>query len=419
MNVHTLLMNVNYPIKKIDEVLNSLRDSKYFCKLDLFKAYLHLQTDEESSIIQTISTHRGTYKMNRLSFGIKTALAEFNRVIDQILNGLPKTIAYFDDIVVHGKTKDQCSRNLFACLERLREYDLHWNIKKCTFFQTRIEYLGHVVENNKISRSPSKVEAIIRMQQPRNVQELRQFLGMVTYFSRFIPDVSTITYPLRKLLRKNQKFYWNKECQQAFLKLKEEISSDRVLVPFDPELPVTLATDASPVGVAAVLSHIVDNVETPVAFASRSLTEAERNYSQLDRESLAIIFGVSHFMNYIYGQYFVLITDNQPLSRIFHPKTGFPKMTSARLLRYASFSAGFDYTVKFRKGLENQNVDCLSRVPVNQNCISADVSINDEVHQVRASAVFEISSENLTADAIIQEKIRSWHRSNENFYQVQ
>ncbi|GBM20264.1 hypothetical protein AVEN_216678-1 [Araneus ventricosus] len=112
-------MNVNYPIKKIDEVLNSLRYSKYFCKLDLFKAYLHLQTDEKGIIIQTISisAHRGTYKMNRLSFGIKTAPAEFNRVIDQILNGLPKTIAYFDDIVVHGKTKDQCSKNPFACLE--------------------------------------------------------------------------------------------------------------------------------------------------------------------------------------------------------------------------------------------------------------------------------------------------------------
>ncbi|GBM71319.1 Retrovirus-related Pol polyprotein from transposon 17.6 [Araneus ventricosus] len=160
---------------------------------------------------------------------------------------------------------------------------------------------------------------------------------MVTYYSRFIPDVSTITYPLRKLLRKNQKFYRNKEHEQAFL--EEEISSDRVLVPFDPELPVTLATDASPVGVAAVLSHIVDNVEKPVAFASRSLTEAERNYSQLDKEVLAIIFGVSHFINYIYDRHFVPITDNQPLSIIFHPKTGFPKMTSARLLRYASFLA--------------------------------------------------------------------------------
>ncbi|GBN76462.1 Uncharacterized protein K02A2.6, partial [Araneus ventricosus] len=158
------LMNANYPIKKIDEVLNSLRDPKYFCKLDLFKAYLHLQTDKERRIIQTISTHRGTYKMIRFNFRIKISPDVFNRIIDQILNGLPKTIAYFDDIVVHGKTKDQCSKNLFACLERLREYVLHLNIKKYTFFQARIEYLGHVVEKHKISRSASEIEAIIQIQ---------------------------------------------------------------------------------------------------------------------------------------------------------------------------------------------------------------------------------------------------------------
>ncbi|GBM45039.1 Retrovirus-related Pol polyprotein from transposon 17.6 [Araneus ventricosus] len=320
-----------------------------------------------------------------------------------MLNGLPKTIDYFDDIVVHGKTKDQCSKNRFACLGRLRGYDLHWNIKKYTFFKTRIEYLGHVVENNKISLSSSKVEAVIRMQQTRNVQVLRQFLGMITYYSRLIPNVSTITYPLRKLFRKNQKFYWNKEREKVILKLKAEISSDRVLLPFDPELPVALETDARSVGVAAVLSHIVGNVEKPVAFDSRSLTEAEKNYSQLDREALAIIFGVSCFINYIYGRHLVLITNNHPLSRILFPKTGLPKMTAARLLRYASFLAGFDYTVKFRKGLENQNVDCLSRAPVKQNFISADVSVNDEIHKVCASAVFQTSSENLTADAIIQE----------------
>lgn len=403
VGVNDQLINVNYPIKKIDEVLNSLRDSKYFCKLDLYKAYLHLQTDEESSIIQTMSTHRGTYRMNRLSFGIKTAPAEFNRIIDQILKGLSNTIAYFDDIVVHGKTKEECLRNLLACLERLRKYDLHVNSQKCSFFQTRIEYLGHVVENNKILKSPSKVEALIHMRAPKNVQEVRQFLGMVTYYSRFIPDVSTITYPLRKLLWKNQKFCWTKECDKAFIKLKNEISSDRVLVPFNPELPVTLATDASPVGISAVLSHSINEEEKPIAFASRSLTEAERNYSQLDREALAIIFGVSHFFDYLYGRHFVLITDNKPLSRIFHRKSSLPKMTSARLLRYASYLTGFDYAVKFRKGLENQNADCLSRAPISQHHISADMFINDEVHQVCASAVFEISTDTLTADAIIQE----------------
>ncbi|GBN15277.1 Retrovirus-related Pol polyprotein from transposon 17.6 [Araneus ventricosus] len=184
-----------------------------------------------------------------------------------------------------------------------------------------------------------------------------------------------LPYPLLKFLHKNQKFYWNKKGEQAFLKLEEEISSNRVLVPFDPELSVTLATDASPMGVAVSLSYIINNVEKPVAFASRSITEAERNYSQLDRGTLAIIFGVSHLINYIYGRRFVSITDYQPLSTIFHPKTGLPKMTSARLLRYASFSAGFDYTVKFRKGLENQNVDCLTRIAYLQTYLQMMKSI--------------------------------------------
>ncbi|UYV80717.1 K02A2.6-like [Cordylochernes scorpioides] len=291
VGVNDQLVNASYPIKRIEDVLNSLKDSKYFCGLDLYKAYLHLRTDEESSIIQTISTHRGTYRMNRLSFGIKTAPAEFNRVIDQILQGLNKTISYFDDILVHGKSKQECKENLFACLERLRACDLHLNKNKCIYFQTKIEYLGHVIENNKISKSPSKVKAIIDMPQPKNIADLRRFLGMITYYSRFLPDVSTITYPLRRLVKKDKKIFWSVQCQTAFIKLKNEVASDRVLIPFDTNLPVTLTTDASPVGIASVLPHGINKVEHPIAFASRSLTDAEQNYSQLDREALAIVFG--------------------------------------------------------------------------------------------------------------------------------
>ncbi|GBL77312.1 hypothetical protein AVEN_41749-1 [Araneus ventricosus] len=225
---------------------------------------------------------------------------------------------------------------------------------------------------------------------------------MVIYYSRFIPDVSTVTYPLHNLLRKNQKFYWNNKREQAFLKLNEEISSDRVLVPFDPELSFTLVTAQWELQLYTA-HHQQCRKASCFRFPFPNRGEAERNYSQLDREASAIIFEVSHFINYIYSRHFVLITDNQPLSRLFHPKTGLPKMTLSQLLCYAYFLIGFDYTVKFRKGLKNQNLVCLSRAPNNQNCISADVSINDEVHQVCASAVFEISSENLTADAIIQE----------------
>ncbi|KAI5750744.1 hypothetical protein M8J77_000948 [Diaphorina citri] len=293
--VNERLVQANHPIRRIDDVLHSLRNSRYFCKLDLYKAYLHLKVDEESSMIQTISTHRGTFRMNRLSFGIKTAPSDFNRILCQILKGLQGVEAYFDDIIIHGSTREQCLQNLVACLQKLTRYNLHVNKNKCSFLSEKIEYLGHVVEFNKISKSPVKVRAIQDMTSPSNPEQVKQFMGLVTYYSRFIPDFSTMSYPLRCLLKKNQKWFWSSNCESAFLKLKSELCSDRVLMPFNPSLPVSLTTDASPYGVGAVLSHTVNGIEKPIAYASRSLTTSEQNYSQLDREALAIIFGVTHF----------------------------------------------------------------------------------------------------------------------------
>ncbi|XP_018359746.1 PREDICTED: uncharacterized protein K02A2.6-like [Trachymyrmex cornetzi] len=403
MGVNQRLISANYPIQRIDEILNSLRDSRFFCRLDLFKAYLHLKVDKESSEIQTISTHRGTYRMNRLSFGIKTAPSEFNRIIDQILSGLNKTLSYFDDIIVHGSTKEECQENLYACLQRLKKYDLHLNRRKCSFFQEEIEYLGHTIGFNKISKSPKKVEAIVNMTRPSTADDVRRFLGMVTYYSRFIPDASTITYPLRKLLVKDSTFKWTKACEGAFLKLKNEISSDRILTPYNPKSTLVVTCDASPTGIAGILSHVLNGIEKPIAFASRSLTPAERNYSQLDREALVIVFAINHFFMYVFGRKFKLITDNRPLTRIFHQNNKLPAMTSARLLRYASFLSGFDYEVEHKKGNENINADCLSRAPIHQRYYSTDIAINEEVHQLCYSTIFEISTEELTTEKIIQE----------------
>lgn len=152
VGVNQRLINAHYPIRKIEHIFNSLRDSKYFCRLDLYKGYLHVPVDEVSSEIQTISTHKGTFRMNRLSFGIKTAPAEFNRIIDQILRDVPKTESYFDDIVVHGASREECKANLRSCLSQLQKYDLHLNMSKCTFFDNQIEFLGHTIQFNKIQK---------------------------------------------------------------------------------------------------------------------------------------------------------------------------------------------------------------------------------------------------------------------------
>ncbi|XP_054278713.1 uncharacterized protein K02A2.6-like [Macrosteles quadrilineatus] len=243
------------------------------------------------------------------------------------------------------------------------------------------------------------------MPQPRNIDEVRKFLGMVTYYARFIPDLSTKTTPLRQLLQKNRRFHWSIDCQTAFDCLKEEITSKRVLVPYDPHRPIVLTYDASPTGIAAVsqMSHIIDDEEKPIAYASRSLTPSERNYSQLDREALATVFGVSHFYNYLYGLHFTLITDNAPLSRIFHESKSLPPMTSSRLLRYASFLSGFNYSIRFKKGEANANVDCLSRAPVTQHSETLDIFLNNEVTLLHSETIFEISSTNLNATILARE----------------
>lgn len=280
------------------------------------------------------------------------------------------------------------------------DYDLHLNKNKCSFFKTEIEYLGHTVERNKIRKSPAKVAAIRNMPRPVNVYEVRRILGLITYYSRFVPDFSTISYPLRCLLKKNERWK-SPKCEDAFLKLKSELCSDRVLIPFNPAIPIVLTTDASPTGIAVVLSHITEGMERPIAYATRSLTASERNYSQLDREAFALIFVVIHFCNYLYGTHFELVTDNEPISRIFHHKKSLPQMTSARLLRYASFL--FDYTVRYKKAEENQNVDCLSRSSSHYSRTSSDQLIGQEVNQIYTETILEISTEVITATSIRNE----------------
>ncbi|XP_054280695.1 uncharacterized protein K02A2.6-like [Macrosteles quadrilineatus] len=402
VTVNPQLYDSHYPIPRIDETLHKLRNAKFFCTLDLFKAYLHIGVDEESACVQTISTHKGTYKVNRLSFGIKTAPSIFQKVMEQVLQDLPGVSSYFDDIIVYGSTLDECFNNLVACLERLQTNNLHLNRNKCTFFQESITYLGYVIENNKISKSPAKVSNILNIQRPNSVEEVRKFLGLVTYYSKFIPAASTITYPLRQLLIKNKPFNWTKDCEKAFINIKKEIASDRVVVPFDPDLPVSIACDASPHGISGVLSHIINGEERPIAFVSRSLSKSESQYSQLDREALAIVFSIGKFFNYLYGRKFELITDNQPLTRIFHPKD-VPPMTAGRLLRYAVFLRGFEYNIKHRKAEQHQNVDFLSRTFQTTEHRGIDTALNKEEDEIEQNSILQISSINITSDSISKE----------------
>uniref|UniRef100_A0A8C5D775 ribonuclease H n=1 Tax=Gouania willdenowi TaxID=441366 RepID=A0A8C5D775_GOUWI len=347
--VNPVLHAVQYPLPRIDDIFASLANGEHFTKIDLAQAYLQMEMDENSRKYLTINTHKGLYQYNRLVFGITSAPAIWQRAMDQVLQGIPSTQCYLDDIIVTGSDKDSHLANLDAVLTKLEDYGLKANKKKCEFFKECIEYCGHKIDKNGLHKTQDKIEAIVNSPQPENVSQLRSFLGLINYYHKFLPNLSSLLHPLNGLLHQNTKWSWTDDCEQAFKKAKRLIVSEKVLTHFDPKLPLRLACDASPYGIGAVLSHkMTDGSERPIAFASRSLAPAERNYAQIDREALSLVWGVKKFNQYLYGKHFTLITDHQPLISIFSPQKGVPAMAAARLQRWALFLGAHTYTIEYR-----------------------------------------------------------------------
>ena len=230
-----------------------------------------------------------------------------------ILQGIDGVICYIDDILVTGSTDDEHLERLEEVLKRVKEYGLRVKKNKCEFLQPLVEYLGHQVDADGLHTLPSKVSAIVQAPEPENEQQLMSFLGLLNYYAKFISNLATVIHPLNRFLRQDVRWEWTKECAKAFQQAKQSLVSSKVLAHYDAKLPIKLAADASAYGIGAVISHVYpDGSERPVAFASRTLTYAERNYAQLEKEALALIYGVKHFHQYLYGRMFTLVTDHNP-----------------------------------------------------------------------------------------------------------
>ena len=354
-----------YPIPRIEDLLANLNNGKSFTKIDLANAYLQMEVEEESKKLLVISTPQGLMKYNRLPFGVNANPAKFQNAMEKILTGCPGTQVYFDDILVTGKDDEEHLENLDRVLQKLSDSGLRLKKSKCEFMKPKIAYLGHVIDADGVHTDEKKVKAIDEAPAPTNVSELRSFLGMITYYSKFLPNMSSTLHPLNRLLRSDVKWKWSETCQASFEKIKHHLKSADVLVHYQPELPLVLATDASPYGVGAVISHIMpDGRERPIAFASRTLAKAEKKYSQLDKEALGIVFGVKRFHQYLWGRKWQLLTDHKPLTSILHPRKGVSPMTDAKLQRWAVLLAGYDYSISYRRSEDNSNADCMSRLPL-------------------------------------------------------
>ena len=226
-----------------------------------------------------------------------------------------------------------------------------------------MQYPGYRIDSRGVHTTEQKVQTLVDTPAPKNVTQLRSFLGMLNFYAKFIPNFATLLHPLYALLHTGHTWKWSQECSDALQEAKVLLTKAPVLVHYDPDRPIILATDASAYGIGAVLSHRnPDGSEQPIAFASRTLSQSERNYSQLDKEALSLMFGVRRFHNYIYGRRFTLLTDHKPLTYILSPKQGIPPLAAARMQRWALILTGYNYDIQYRSTHAHANADGLSRL---------------------------------------------------------
>ena len=236
---------------------------------------------------------------------------------------------------------------------------------KCHFMVSAVTFLGHKVDKDGLHPLPDKINAVLNAPTPRNVQELKSYLGLLSYYSKFLPKLSTVLAPLYRLLCKDTHWRWKAAEEKAFELSKELLTSSRLLVHFDPSLPLTLACDASDYGVGAILAHQMPNgEERPIGYASRSLSKSERNYPQLEKEGLACIFGVKRFHSYLFGHHFHMITDHKPLLALLNEHRSTSPQASARIRRWSLFLSSYEYTLSFRDTHSHSNADALNRLPL-------------------------------------------------------
>lgn len=365
--LNPMLEKTSYPIPRIEDLLSTLSKGKIFSKLDLKDAFAQVRLNEKSQKYCVLSTHIGLFKYKVLPYGLASSPSSFANVVNSVMSGVKGVITYFDDILIIGEDLAEHNRNLRAALERLNDAGLTINCDKSLFHQEAIEYLGFRVDAHGVKPLASKIDAIVKMPEPTNVSEVRAFIGSLNFYRMFVKNMSTILAPLYELLKKNSSFVWSEECKQAFRSVKQILSSDKVLCHYDNSRPVKLICDASDKGISAILVHLFDNnMERPIAYASRTLSQAERKYCILDKESLAIVFGVKKFFQYLYGTKFTLECDNKALVHIFAPDKDIPTLANSRLQRFALILSTFDYEIAYVKSQENR-ADVFSRLPIEES----------------------------------------------------
>ncbi|XP_063915685.1 uncharacterized protein K02A2.6-like [Zophobas morio] len=352
INLNKNLVDVYYPLPRIDQIYANLKGNYKFSKIDLSDAYMQFEL---------ICVKKAGHYIHA----------------QRIIHGIDNVFTFQDDILIGHKRGENHLDILRRALTILKNAGLTVNLDKCQFLQSKISYLGYDLSENGLSKSKDKIEAITSAPPPNNITELKSFIGVVNYYSKFIPNITETLAPLYQLLKKDVKYQWTDKCDTAFRSIKQKIASDTVLTYFDPNLPIIVTCDASERGIAAVLAHkMTDNTEKMVTCVSRTYTKAEQNYSVVHKESLACYFAINKFQEYLYGQRFILRTDQKSLVYLFGKQKEINQTYANRIKRYALYFSNFDFQIEHIKGRDNAVADCLSRLPLDKQFTVDEVEYN-------------------------------------------
>ena len=378
IHVNDKIKSDAYPIPNIETIFANLSQAKVFAKLDLKSAYWQIELDNHAKAVSVINTCKGLYQVNRLQMGMKNASAIFQRTIESILAGISNILIYQDDIAIYAENMDELGKIIANVKQRLNQRQVTLNDKKSVEFCKEITFLGFKISEAGIEPDTRLVEKIKAIKAPTNRKELEHFLGLINYFGRLIPKFSNKCKPLNNLRNQSTSFAWTDECQMAFDERIDEISSYPVVQPYDLHKEVTLTTDASKSAIGAVLTQ--DHM--PVIYVSRSLNKAEQNYSNIEREALAITWAVLRLKQFLLGRKFTIQTDHKPLEYIFKQNAALPNGTSARIFRWVIELMPYDYSIKYIPGKIITHADALTRLKFNDYPSKDDGEISKIINYV-------------------------------------
>ena len=390
-----------FPLPNIVDILDQLGKANYFSTLDLADGYHQVPISNKDKQKTAFSTNLGHYHFNRMPFGLRGAPATFQRMMNSVLSGLNgiKCFVYLDDIVIYGYDLADHNQRLCEIFTCLRNHNLKLQPTKCKFLRKEISYLGHIISDMGILPDPSKITSIKNYPRPKTTKDVKSFLGLASYYRRFINQFSKIAEPLTALLKKSVTFEWSPFTEEAFQKLKEALINPPILCYPDFTKPFIVTTDASDVAIGAILSqNSSTEVDLPIAYASRVLQKAEKNYATIEKELLAIVWALKRFRPYIFGQQFIIRTDHKPL--IWLKSISNP---SSRLVRWRVDMDGYDYKIEFKSGKINKNADSLSRIELpntmdDDNFINVVTRSKSNLEETNAPINTNIKNSNLPTD---------------------